>query len=381
MPFRWNAGLNGIYDDNVASTSINKESSFALNPSLGLSVTRTTPQTVIDVNGRLGVIYYPDAPVIGGEPIDDLNNQSRLGLSISHRLSERLRFTSLNMASREREPDYSYGIATGRSGGTKGEYISLTTDNSLGYRWSERFGSTSGLKLWQTTSPNATTEDSDRSNWELHNQLRYQYSPQSVITGDYRFAKSYGSGTGQNATDHYLLAGDEYRFSPNTIGIVKAGVQFHEITNGDSSTSPYLELSGNSKMNKELTLKTFIRYSIENEGLNRVINGNLVNFSDHKTLRVGGTAEYAISPMFSILGGIDYIPATFTGAQGDDKADLSDRDECLFNTFVSLSIKFNEFLTGVASYTFADNQSDFGQGATSGDYQRNRISIGLNANF
>jgi hypothetical protein len=372
LPLSWVAGANVIYDDNVGTSETDKQSSIAYNPSVGLSFTRETPQTTIDVNGRLGVIYYPDAPVINGQPIDDLSNQSRLGLSLSHRFSERLRFTSQNMISREREPDYSYGIASGRRTNS-GEYVSTTTDNTFGYRWTERFGTTTGIKYSQIDNPNADSQDSNRTTWEFHHQFRYQYSPQNVITSGYRYEQGEANGISQNSTDHFLTVGDEYRFSSNTIGIISAGAQFHSIEAGESSVNPYLELSGNTKVNQQLSFKTFIRYRAESDGLTRQVDGKTINYSKRETLRLGVTNQYQISPKFILSGGLDYIPGSYTGA---DQKSL-DSEESLLNMYISATIKFNDFLTGVATYTFADNVSDF----VDETYRRNRISLGLNASF
>ena len=380
MPLKWGVGANVIFDDNVASAE-QKVSSIGFNPALTLAVTSTTPQTIWDVNGRLGLIYYPSPPKIGtgptAQPIDDLSNQSRLSANLSHNFTERLRFTSNNMASREREPEYAYGIASGRQGAnTGGEYISLNTDNSFGFRWTQRIGTVTGLKLGQITNPGTSkSSDSDRITYELHHQFRFQYSKQSVITGDYRYVEGTASGTNsQDSTDHYLALGDEYRFSPNTIGILKAGTQLHDIVGGKSSTSPYLDASASSQVNKQLALKIFTRYSLESEGLYR----DDVNYSAHQALRVGVTGDYMISPKFSIITGFDYIPSTYQdGLSSIPKTDTSDKSESLINAYVTASVKFNDFLSGSISYTFTDQTSDF----QTANYNRNRISLGLNANF
>jgi hypothetical protein len=375
MPLKWGVGTNVVFDDNVASSE-QKESSLAFNPALTLSVTKTSPQTVWDVNGRLGLIYYPSPPKIDGTATDDLSNQSRIGANLSHSFTERLRFTSNNMASREREPEYAYGIASARQGSNAGEYISLSTDNSIGFRWTKRVGSFTGLKFGQITNP-GTDGGSDRTTWEFHNQLRYQYSPQSVITTDYRYAEGIASGSNaQDSTDHYLTVGDEYRFSPRTIGIIKAGAQFHDIDKGESSTNPYLEISGNSKVNDQLSLKTFVRYSTESEGLYRQIDDDGVNFSARESLRVGVTGEYMVSPMFSIVSGVDYIPSSYVGAK---PTAVSDKNESLVNAYVTASVKFNDFLSGNISYTYTDQTSDFNDPTS--NYDRSRISVGLSANF
>ena len=48
-----------------------------------------------------------------------------------------------------------------------------------------------------------------------------------------------------DSTNQYLLFGAEHRFSPNTIGIVRAGAQFRDVDNGGDETSPYLEAAFN----------------------------------------------------------------------------------------------------------------------------------------
>jgi hypothetical protein len=170
--------------------------------------------------------------------------------------------------------------------------------------------------------------------------------------------------------------GDEYRFSPRTIGIIKAGAQFHDIDKGESSTNPYLEISGNSKVNEQLSLKTFVRYSTESEGLYRQIDDDGVNFSARESLRVGVTGEYMVSPMFSIVTGVDYIPSSYVGAK---PTAVSDKNESLVNAYVTASVKFNDFLSGNISYTYTDQTSDFNDPTS--NYDRSRISVGLSANF
>ena len=42
-----------------------------------------------------------------------------------------------------------------------------------------------------------------------------------------------------------------------------------------------------------------------------------------------------------------------------------------------MSVKFNDYLTGTVSYNFTDSSSDI----DGRDYNRNRISVGLSAEF
>lgn len=376
LPLKWVVGLSAFYDDNVNAGGFGPEQdSMGLNPYVGLSFVTITPQTTWDVYARLGLIYYFDAP----PGVDEVNSQSRVGANLTHRFSERLRFSSRNFVSYELNPDYSYAYA---SSAQTGEYFFWQSDNSVGFRWTERVATYTGLKLTGTTFVDSADENNDQIGWELYNQFRYQFGPQTVLTADYRYAQTNSGGVSSDYVDQFLLLGAEHRFSPNTIGIVRAGVQLHDVDNGENYTSPYLEFALNSQVNQQFSVRAYTRYGIE--GYDTVQfdpTAGLVEYNESKALRIGISSEYVISPMFSVFGGIDYLPTWFEG--GESLANppflggIPDLEQELYNINLGLSMKLNELLTGTISYNFTDSTSDIaGQ-----DYTRNRISVGLSAEF
>jgi len=371
IPLKWVVGLSGTYDDNVAPGFGDKESSFGVNPYVGLSFVSITPQTTWDVYARLGLVYYFDAPA----GMDDSSSQSRAGINLTHRFSERLRFSSRNFISYELEPDYSYGYASSRQ---LGEYFYWQTDNSIGFRWSERFATYTGFRLTGTSY--ADSDNNDRFTWEVYNQGRYQLNPQSVLTFDVRYSETSGNGAYSDARDIYVLGGIEHRFSPNTIGIISVGAQFHDVDGGDNSSTPYLEMALNSQVNEQLRVRAFTRYGIENyNNIQFTPKNGLVQYDNTSTLRFGVSADYVISPMFSIFGGIDYIPTSFENGRTVLKpvTSAADLNEDIVNTYIGLSVKINDYLTGTATYNYTNSNSDFG----GRNYNRNRISVGLSAEF
>lgn len=375
LPLKWVVGANVIYDDNVSPGYGPKESSVATNPYVGLSFVSMTPQTTWDVYARLGLVYYFDAPSY----MDDVNSQSRVGVNLTHRFSERLRFSSRNFVSYELEPDYSYGYASSRS---VGAYFFWQTDNSVGFRWSERVATYTGLRFSGTTYPDV--DNNDRLTWELYNQFRYQLSPQTVLTAEYRYSQTSGDGESSDSTDQYALLGVEHRFSPNTIGIVRAGAQFRDVDEGTSSTSPYLEFALNSQLTQDFRVRSFARYGIESYDTVQIYDATggpaneTVEFDDRRTLRFGISGEYSLSPMLSVFGGLDYIPTSYAeGRVIPGGVTVADQDEDILNAYIGISMKFNDFLTGTASYNFTDSSSDF----AGRDYNRNRISVGVSAEF
>jgi hypothetical protein len=383
LPLKWVVGANVTYDDNVAPGFIDaagnsvEDSSGGINPYVGLSFVNITPQTTWDVYARLGVIYYFDAP----DSMDNASSQSRAGVNMTHRFSERLRFSSRNFIAYELEPDYSYGYASSRA---LGEYFYWQADNSVGYRWTERFATYTGLSL--TGTDYSDIDNNDRFTWQLYNQFRYQLSPQTVLTGDYRYSQTSGDGLSSDSTDQFLLAGAEHRFSPNTIGIIRAGAQFRDVDDGDSSTSPYVEFALNSQMTEQFQVRSYARYGIESydtvQGFDSDGNGLsdvLVEYDERETLRFGISGDYALSPMFTLFGGIDYIPTSYSAGRvvsGTYVGDL-DQDEDIFNAYIGVSMKINDNLSANASYNFTNSSSDI----VGRDYDRNRISVGLSAEF
>lgn len=376
LPLKWVVGASVIYDDNVSPGYGSKEESFGFNPYVGMSFVNITPQTTWDVYARLGLVYYFDAP----DSMDDVSSQSRAGVNLTHRFNERLRFSSRNFISYELEPDYSYGYASSRQAG---EYFFWQTDNSIGFRWTERVATYTGFRL--TGTDYADVSNNDRFTWELYNQFRYQLSPQTVLTGDYRYAQTSGDGVSSDSTDQYILAGVEHRFSPNTIGIIRAGVQLRDVDDGSNSTSPYVEFALNSQINQQFRIRSFARYGMESYDTVQSFDTNsdgladtTVEFDDRQTLRFGVSGEYSISPMLSVFGGIDYIPTSYqSGRVIPGGASFSDQDEDIFNAYIGVSMKFNDYLTGTASYNYTNSNSDI----SGRDYDRNRISVGLSAEF
>ncbi len=369
LPVKWVVGASAIYDSNVSPGFGTKSSSLGLNPSVVLSFVSITPQTTWDVNVRLGLIYYIDAPA----SMNTVSPQSRAGVTFAHRFSERLRFTSTNFLAYELEPDYSYGYASSRQ---TGAYFYGQSDNSVGFRWTERFGTYTGLRLTETSYPDLP--NNDRFTWEVYNQFRYQLSPQSVLTTDVRYSQSSGKGPYADSDDFYLLGGLEHRFSANTIGIVRAGAQFHSVNQGQSYTSPYVEFALNSQVTQAFTVRSFARYGIEGQNNVQAVGDALVAYNNQRVFRLGVSSEYAISPRFSLFGGIDYIPTDYAG--GVDTVthqSVSDSVTSIYNTYVGLSVKFNEYLTGTTSYNYTYSSSDF----ANAQYGRSRINVGVSAEF
>ena len=364
-----------IYDDNMLPGGDTKDASFAINPSIALSSRATTPQTVWDIKALLGFIYYFDKPIGAGG--DDINSQSRVTADLLHNFSERVRFVNHSLVAYELEPTYSYGYATSR---VLGAYTTWSTDNAVGYRFTERIGNYFGCRLTNTTYSDA--EDNDRFNWELYSQFRYQLSPQTVLTPEYRYSQLVSSGVASDSTNHYFTFGAEREFSSNLKGVGSAGLQYREVDQGDSSSSPYLQIAVNAQVNKDFTVRAFTRYGIEAYDTvlvdpNPAIGS--VEFDDKRTLRIGLSSDYAISQSLSLKGGVDYIPSSFEKGRSltGNPGSIPDAYENLLNAYVGLTVEINDIFSISSYYNYTNSSSDI----STRSYDRNRISVGANAKF
>lgn len=369
LPLEWIVGTHLVYDDNCQPGGATKDSSMAVDPYVAAKFTHITPQTILDFYAQLGMMYYFDAP----STMDDSSGQCRLSMDLFHKFSERLSLSSRNFVAYELEPNYAYGYAASRQ---SEEHLYWNLDESIDYSWTERFATRTGINLFGTHYQES--QELSRVGWGVYNQFRYRLNPQSVLTTEYRYSTSQGDGVSSDSTDQYVLGGIEHRFSPTLIGRLSAGVQFRDVDDGDNSSSPYLEMSLVSRINSQFLINTFIRYGLESFDTVQTVGINTVEFDERKTLRIGVSSTYDISPRLQLFGGVDYIPSTFDGGRTVPLGlPVGQVDENVLNTYIGLGFQFTETLQGTCSYNYTNSDSDL----AGRDYDRSRISVGVNAAF
>ena len=373
IPLAWLAGMDLTYDDNLLASSNNEFETFSVTPYIGASLQSVSPQTLVEFYAKLGMNYYFDTPV----GVDDTSNQSRLNLNIRHNFTERLGITTNNMVAYEMEPNYDYGVASSRQ---TEEHFYLLSDNYVSYRWSDVLSTRTGFELSSLQYQN--TDESNRITVTGYHQFRYRLQPLTVLTAEYRFANSSGDGQSSDSSEHYLLVGAEHRVSPNTVGMFKVGVQARDVDAGSSSTSPFAQFSFRTIMNEQFSLSGYAHYGIEGyDTVQTSVNGFIgipVEFDERETLRLGLTGSYVISPQLSTFAGVNYVPTQYSGGRRiSNGAAVPDQDENLLNTYIGLSMKVTENLTGTLTYNHTISNSDM----VNRDYDRNRISLGVNTQF
>ncbi|NNC90843.1 MAG: hypothetical protein HKN82_20515 [Akkermansiaceae bacterium] len=393
LPLNWTVGANIGYDDNptpigsgVAGGGGSSGEAYG-DAYVQANFVNQDPQTTLDVWVRLGIIYYFDeirtvnavGTVVNTE---DTFYQTRGGLNLVHRVNERLRIRSRNSLAYETEPDYSYGVGADRR---QGQYFRWSSDNSFGYRWSERFGTNTGWRVQGVSYDDLS--GSDYISNLLYNEFRYRATPQTVWTASYRYGFT-DDDSGPDSNSQFFLVGAEHQFSPTTVGVVRVGGQLFQPDAGSDTWAPYIEGMLRSQVNEQFSLRGFLRYGIE--PYNRRIATNNAPmpiqsslYDDHSVLRVGVQGSYAISPRLAVFGGGHIIHETYddlvagSTTPAPPPAAPGSFDETILNLNIGGSVQVTEnvYLTG--SYNFTDSSSD----SNIREYDRNRFQLGVQATF
>ena len=163
---------------------------------------------------------------------------------------------------------------------------------------------------------------------------------------------------------------------------LKAGVQIRDVDGGDNSTNPFLEAAIRTQVNEQLSFRAFARYSVEDFGTSFIGS----TYDNNSTLRLGLTANYVVSPVLSLHGGVNFIQNDFEDGRFTNglAGGPDDLDQDLINLFVGFTYKINDgvYLTG--SYNFTDSDASGGPAPVAGfdtadsrTYTRNNANLGV----
>ena len=213
----------------------------------------------------------------------------------------------------------------------------------------------------------------------LYNDFRYQLSDRTVATLTYRNADVSADGAVTDSTNHFILAGLEHRFNRKSTGVIRAGAQVRDVEGGSSGNSPYVEGSFRTAVNSQFSLRSYVRYGVEDFARNVFNPDTFINafYSNTDTLRLGVTGTYSLSEDLSLSGGINYASLKYNDLYVSTFGlGASSVDEELLNVFVGVNLRVSDNVSVNARYNFEDLTSDAGRA-----YDRNRFSLGASTQF
>lgn len=358
-PLRYTAGVNFGYDDNVNPTSGRAEEDSAyVNGTLGANLVVRGPRTSWDVNATVGATHYLETI-----STDDTTYNARIAFNLNHRINNQLRYVTRNFFNYGLDLGTFYGPITDRQ---LEEYVYFSTDHAIGYRWTDRLATYTGV-TYSTLAYDNDVNDVD--SLSFYNTFRYSLSPQTVLTATYRYTNS-EFGTGVDRSSQYATVGIEQQLTPTSSITVDAGAQF------SSGTSPYVQMSYTNRINNQLKARVYARYAQEDvDSIFPVGFNNAGRYNDKTTLRVGAAFDYTLSPQVTLTVGGNYTQSDYE----DGTNGLQDGDADLFNAYASVAYSINEALSLSASINHTT--SDASASIPNRDYDRNRYQVGVNYTF
>lgn len=376
LPLTFTAGFNVGFDNNPTPIVNNDDESLYGQAYVGGAFLNQSPQTTLSAGAQVGVIHYFDNLDFRGQNVDDTAYTASLYLNWTHRVSERLRFVSQNSITYELEPDYSVGFQAQRQ---VGNYLRWYSDNAVGYRWSERLATYTGVRFDGLTFDDFNA--GDRLIVMFYNDLRYQVSERTVATLKYRYQDVDAASPIPDSENHFILAGLEHRFSPNSTAVILGGLQIREVDSGANlvgrdGTSPYLEASLRTRVNQQFSLRSYARYGVEDwsRGIQFPNIPTLAVYGGVETFRLGVTGNYQVSEQVTLSGGVNLAFMDFEDQQ--TVVGPSSLSEELVNFFIGIDYMVNDNLSLNARYNLEDLSSDANR-----NYDRNRFSVGASTTF
>src|SRR6266446_3983613 len=340
----------GGYNDNVNASTGTSTSSTGGSGSLYtsdnalLSYTFGTPRTKVSLTTGGGVTYYFDRPAAGYNPT------GYLGLSLTHKPSERMTLSLSVFASYQTQPDFSTNLGSNQQLGSS---IRSNDTVSLAYSWTPRFSTVTSYTLDLLNYFSSAGSLLNRMEHTFGEQFRYLLWPATTGAAEYRYAIIDYESAPLDSTTHFLLAGLDHSFAPRLNASFRGGVELRSSESSGFQPGPYFESTLTYILLRGGSVIWTNQYSIEesdtvgvssapafrtgltlNYGLTRRLSGNLALFYVNGGNQSGGTSSSSgntidISPSLRYLitrrlsANVGYHYTSVSGSQNNYFAGLS----------------------------------------------------------
>lgn len=357
-PLTITAGAGAGYDSlNYKGSSANDFDSMFIQGGLGLNYADNDQISPYNLGLDFGTVYYLDST----NRSQDTDYSARAVFNVSHAFSERLKVTNNFYLTYEVEPNFGLGASTALR---NGQYLYGYNNFAVAYAWSERFSTTTSY-----TVDGMHYDDSDIGRLEdrfshlISQQFSWASTKTMKLVGEYRYRTVQYSHVNNDYTSHYLLAGVDKAWSERTTGSFRAGAEFYK-SNKSDKTAPYFEASLNHATTDKTNLQVFTAVGFD--------GSELGNYGSRYTYRVGASVNHHVSKKLVLNGGLNYAYSTFDGiglAPDVNEHELSATAGLGYQLWNNVSLDANY------SYTVLSSDDSLR------DYDRNRVSLGLSAQF
>jgi hypothetical protein len=370
---RWAISVNsyGYYDDNINTTTTDRQSGFQNFTVIGLTANIPGDRTFFRMNSDYGVTYSP------GRDTGEIEQSVVFNGLLSHTFTPRLVVNLNDTVRYALEPSIT-DIISGRSTQLQqsGNYLENNTGASINYDLSRRWtmSLSGGWDLLRYDS-SIQASNNDRNVYSGGVNLSYGLTPQTFVGAGYRYSVSdyttSGSNDFKNSTSHTLYGTFSHAFNPRLSISVDAGGQVAEFSNGNRNTSPYGNLALNYNVSQDLVASLGYRYGI-------TLNQQDV-FRSTDTGTLFGQLNYRFTPKLSATGSGLFSHSTY---QNPDPAAFAPgtpipKGEDAFQVRLSLNYMFNRWSSASIDYTYEDVNADL----AGNSFTRNRIGVGVRLTY
>lgn len=361
QPLTFILGAGGGYDSlNYKSDAAGLDDidSYFIQGSVGALYSDADAQTPWSIGADFGVLNYLD----DSSRAEDTYYNARIAANLVHQASKRLKLANNFYVTYEVEPDYAIGASTALR---NGQYFYGYENFAVSYAWSERLSSTTSYTLDGIKYEDDVVGSSeDRLSHIIAQQFSYSLNRQTKLVGEYRYRITNYDTAPNDYTSHYVLAGIDQAWSERTTGSLRAGAEFYD-SDRVSETGPYVEIGINHATSKKTNVGFYASAGFD--------GAELGDYESRYAYRTGVTASHRATDRITLTGGLHYVNSDFEG-NGDTTEDVSEQQ---VNASAGLAYRLwnNVSMDAQYSYTLLNSDDELRE------YDRNRVSLGLSAQF
>ena len=370
FPVKISISLREGYDDNVFTSSIDKQESWFTNGGIALNYDFGSPRTQISLGAGAGVTYYWDTGN-NANGNDDYDINAYISLSLTHKASPRLTFALSSYLTYQSQPDFAQAIGLNRR---SGNFFYTQDKGTVSYLWTPRFSTaTSYTFVALRYDDQSVGFFEDRIENVFGNEFRFLLWPTTTLVAEYRFQVVSYDRIDRDSMTHFALGGFDHSFSPRFSLSVRAGAEFRNYSSNDPAnngidSSPYAEATLNYALGKDTSLSLTNRYGIEEP--------DVATNPSRRTFRTGLSVKHNFTPRISGQLGAYYQHDEYDGVNSPTfVADGFTEDA--FDVALSLRYAITRWLALEGGYNHTEVSSD----ADFRDYSRNRAWAGVNLTF
>lgn len=361
QPLTFSVGASGGYDrlhykaDNNGIADID---SFYIQGGVGMMYSNADKRTPWSLGADFGVLnYLDDAP-----GTDDTFYNARIAINLAHQASQRLKLVNNFYVTYEVEPDYAIGASTGLR---NGQYFYGYESFAVSYAWSERLSSTTSYTLDGIRyEDDEVGRSEDRLSHVIAQQFSYSLNRNTKLVGEYRYRITDYDSAPNDYTSHYLLAGIDQAWSERTTGSIRAGAELYQSDRVDK-TAPYFEVGVDHATSKKTSVHVYGSVGFD--------GAELGDYNSRYAYRAGVTASHRVTDRFSLNGGLHYVYSDYEG-NGSTTSNVTEQQ---VNASAGLAYRLWNNVSMDAAYSYTLLSSD----DALREYDRNRVSLGLSAQF